>query len=183
MNRGVLERIAAGDESAVAECIDQFSGLVWSLARRFSQSAADAEDASQEIFLEIWKSAGRYKAAMGSEAVFITTIARRRLIDRLRSQKRRPPLEEFDETALPDTNSPDAVPVAMTREVEAAQAALAALPAEQREVLLLGIVEGMTHSEIATRTGKPLGTVKTHMRRGLDKVRRLLADTEDPSDG
>jgi RNA polymerase sigma-70 factor (ECF subfamily) len=178
----VLERIAAGDQSAVRDCMDQFSGLVWSLARRYSQSAADAEDASQEIFLEIWKSAARFDPVMGSEAVFIATIARRRLIDRLRARKRRPETEEFDEEAFPNLDGESPVPTVMTSEVSAAEAALATLPADQREVLLLGIVEGMTHSEIATRTGKPLGTVKTQMRRGLDKVRRLLAATEGSGD-
>ena len=93
----VLERIAAGDESAVRECMDQYGGLVWTLARRFSESAADAEDASQEIFLEIWKSAARFDPARGSESVFVTTVARRRLIDRLRARKRRPPTEVYDE--------------------------------------------------------------------------------------
>jgi len=178
----VLERIAAGDQSAVRECMDQFSGLVWSLARRYNDSVADAEDASQEIFLEIWKSAHRYDPSMGSEAVFIATIARRRLIDRLRSRKRRPQTEEFDEADFPAGGDSSPVPAAMASEIDAARAALGALPAEQREVLLLGIVEGMTHSEIATRTGRPLGTVKTQMRRGLRKVRSLLGETETPSD-
>ena len=63
----LFERIAAGDGSAVRQCMDEYGGLVWSLARRFSSSAADAEDASQEIFLELWKSAARYDPAMGSE--------------------------------------------------------------------------------------------------------------------
>jgi RNA polymerase sigma-70 factor (ECF subfamily) len=170
----VLERIAAGDQSAVRQCMDEFSGLVWSLARRYSDSVADAEDATQEIFLEIWKSAGRYQAAMGSEVTFISTIARRRLIDRLRARKRRPQTEEFDETSFPADESEGPVPAAMASEVGAAKAALAALPADQREVLLLGIVEGMTQSEIATHTGRPLGTVKTQMRRGMHKIRQLL---------
>jgi RNA polymerase sigma-70 factor (ECF subfamily) len=154
--------------------MDQFSGLVWSLARRFSDSAADAEDATQEIFLEIWKSAHRYDPSMGSEAVFISTISRRRLIDRLRSARRRPQTEEFNEADFPDAGASSAVPAAMSSEVDAARAALNALPTEQREVLLLGIVEGMTHSEIAVHTGRPLGTVKTQMRRGMKKVRSII---------
>jgi RNA polymerase sigma-70 factor (ECF subfamily) len=170
----ILERIARGDQSAVRECLDEFGGLVWSLARRFSASTADAEDATQEIYLEIWKSAGRYQPSMGSEAAFITTIARRRLIDRLRAHKRRPQTEEFDEISYPDEDTAGPVPTALTSEIGAAKAALAALPAEQRDVLLLGIVEGMSHAEIAVQTGRPLGTVKTQMRRGMQKVRQLL---------
>jgi RNA polymerase sigma-70 factor (ECF subfamily) len=172
----LLERIAAGNESAVRECMDRYGGLVWTLARRFSDSAADAEDASQEIFLELWKSAGRFDAARAPEAVFVTTVARRRLIDRLRSRNRRPPTEAFDEHEVPaEAASVESVePAFFASEVDAAKSALAELAPGERETLLLGIVEGMTHSEIATRTGRPLGTVKTQMRRGLDKVRRRL---------
>jgi len=152
--------------------------LVWSLARRWSNSAADAEDATQEIFLEIWKSAARYDPAMGSDAVFITTIARRRLIDRLRSASRRPETEEFNEEIGygPVGDAPNAGMLAA--EVEVAKRALAQLDPAQREILLMGIVDGMTHSEIAARTGKPLGTVKTQIRRGLLKVRDLIEKNE-----
>jgi RNA polymerase sigma-70 factor (ECF subfamily) len=178
----VLERIAAGDESAVRQCMDQYGGLVWTLARRFSESVVDAEDASQEIFLEIWKSAARFDPTRGSEALFITTVARRRLIDRLRARNRRPPTEAYDEEAADaDLAAHDsAEPRFFAAEIDAAKAALAELDAGEREALLLGIVEGMTHSEIATRTSRPLGTVKTQLRRGLEKVRRKLGeDTAD----
>jgi RNA polymerase sigma-70 factor (ECF subfamily) len=174
----VLERIAAGDQSAVRQCMDQYGGLVWTLARRFSESVVDAEDASQEIFLEIWKSAARFEATRGSEALFITTVARRRLIDRLRARNRRPPTEAYDGDSVDaDLAAHDsAEPRFFATEIDAANAALAELDAGEREALLLGIVEGMTHSEIATRTRRPLGTVKTQLRRGLEKVRRKLGE-------
>ena len=180
MNSTLLERIAAGDPTAVKECMDVFGGLVWSLARRMSASAADAEDATQEIFLEIWKSAARYDPALGSEAVFVTTIARRRLIDRIRAHKRRPRTEEFDENVAVDP-APGSADSALAAEAALAARALEQLGDAEREVLLMGIVDGLTHSEIATATGKPLGTVKTHMRRGLQKIRALL-DTASPGD-
>jgi RNA polymerase sigma-70 factor (ECF subfamily) len=182
VSQSLLERIAAGDASAVRECMNAYGNLVWALARRLSASAADAEDATQEIFVEIWKSAGRYDPALGSEAVFITTIARRRLIDRLRARKRRPVTELFDEevTPLPDTE-PDMGALAV--EASIASRALATLGEAQREILLMGIVDGMTHSEIATATGKPLGTVKTQMRRGLMKVRELLGTSSPDTEG
>ena len=172
MTQSLLERIAAGDAAAVRQCLDAYGNLVWALARRMSATAADAEDATQEIFLEIWKSAARYDSAVASEAVFITTIARRRLIDRLRARKRRPLTEEFDEERSGSGDERDEGALAV--EASIATRALAKLGEAQREILLLGIVEGLTHSEIATATGKPLGTVKTQMRRGLIKIRELL---------
>jgi len=87
MNESILARVARGDAKAVRECIDEFGGLVWAIARRMTRSRADAEDAVQEIFIDVWRSAGRFDAAQGSEKVFITTIARRRLIDRIRRGK------------------------------------------------------------------------------------------------
>jgi RNA polymerase sigma-70 factor (ECF subfamily) len=168
----LLERIAAGDAAAVRECMDAYGNLVWALARRLSASAADAEDATQEIFLEIWKSAARYDPSVASEAVFIATIARRRLIDRLRARKRRPVTEEFDEERASPQEQADAG--ALAAEASIAGRALAQLGDAQREIVLLGIVDGLTHSEIAVATGKPLGTVKTQMRRGLIRIRELL---------
>jgi RNA polymerase sigma-70 factor (ECF subfamily) len=179
LERSILERIAAGDQSAVQECMDQYGALVWSLARRWTRSAADAEDATQEIFLDIWKSAGRYAPGQGSEVVFITTIARRRLIDGLRAAGRRPQTETFDEDSRVAWNeqAPDAGELAV--DVATARRALDMLEPSQRDMLLLGIVGSLSHSEIATLTGKPLGTVKTQMRRGLQKVRAMLDDGEE----
>lgn len=171
----ILERIAAGDQRAVSECMNTYGGLVWSLARRWSDNLADAEDATQEIFLELWKSADRFRPSLGSEAVFITTIARRRMIDRLRQKERRPPTESIDQDDSPielaDTASDQGMAAA---EAEIAKRALAELKPDQRAILLMGVVQGMTHSEIAAATGKPLGTVKTQMRRGLIRVRELI---------
>lgn len=182
MSESVLERIAGGDQTAVAECIDRYGGLVWSIARRWVDNAADAEDTAQEIFLELWKSAGRYKRSAGSEAVFIKTIARRRTIDRLRASERRPRTEEFDEASMPGlAGSADEGMIAA--EAEIAARAVAELDEGQQQILLMGVVQGMTHSEISRATGKPLGTVKTHMRRGLSRVRELLDQDGDESTG
>jgi RNA polymerase sigma-70 factor (ECF subfamily) len=182
--QGLLERIAAGDQNAVKECIDAYGGLIWSLARRFCRSAADAEDATQEIFLEVWKSAARYNPAMGSEAVFLTTIARRRLIDRMRARKRRPVTEQFDEEQPPAMVSETPDLGAQAVDVSIAARAIAQLDEAQREILLMGIVDGMTHTEIALATGKPIGTVKTQLRRGLIKVRAMLGtSSSETGDG
>jgi RNA polymerase sigma factor (sigma-70 family) len=174
----LLQRIAAGDAAAVKACMDTYGGFVWSLARRYVSNLADAEDAVQEIFLELWKSAARYDPAIAKETTFIATIARRRLIDRVRAAGREPPTNEFDETLVPygAVTQEDAGPI--EAELANAQRALAALPPAQREILLLGIVEGMTHSEIATATGRPIGTVKTQMRRGLARLRELVENPD-----
>ena len=174
----ILGRIAAGDPRAVADCMRFYGGLVWSLARRWSENAADAEDAVQEIFVELWKSAARYDEAAGSEAVFIAAIAKRRLIDKLRSRARRIRTETLDDDTVPEPPDPgsDFGPVAA--EAAIAQRALAQLDPAQQDILLMGIVGGMSHAEIAAATGKPLGTVKTQLRRGLDRVRALLDEPE-----
>jgi len=162
--------------------MDTYGGLVWSLARRYCQSVADAEDATQEIFVEIWKSAGRYESSIGKESTFITTIARRRLIDRFRSESRRPEMEEFDDTQTHDIGVGQADRPDLAADIGVAQKALESLNEDQRTILVMGIVEGLSHSEIATRTGKPLGTVKTQMRRGLIRLRSKLEQAESRSE-
>jgi len=174
-DESIFARIAAGEPAAVSDCMDRYGGLVWSLVRSWIRNPADAEDATQEIFVELWKSAARFDRTAGSEVVFVTTIARRRLIDRLRAQGRQPQTEEFDEESAAIAEADDGdLDVSQAVEVENAARALATLGVEQREMLLMGVVQGMTHSEIARATGKPLGTVKTQLRRGLMKVRALL---------
>jgi RNA polymerase sigma-70 factor (ECF subfamily) len=183
MNRSVLQRIASGDSNAVRECIDQYGALVWSLARRLSPTAADAQDATQDIFLQIWRGAGRFDESKGSEKVFIAMIARRRLIDRLRKSAAEPPMVSSDEVLESVWSDPGIAGRAETS-IEAAQAlqALAELAPEQRQVLELGLLHGLTQSEIAKRLGMPLGTVKSCMRRGLIRVRECMSvDAEHTS--
>jgi RNA polymerase sigma-70 factor (ECF subfamily) len=173
MNESVLARVARGDAKAVRECIDEFGGLVWAIARRMTRSRADAEDAVQEIFIDVWRSAGRFDAAQGSEKVFITTIARRRLIDRIRRGKMNQmmdPVDSLEDAKWAEPGNDGEVRV----EAERAAAVVARLRPDQRKVLSMGLLEGMTHSEIATATGMPLGTVKTQMRRGLIQVRQWM---------
>ncbi|MCU0761111.1 MAG: sigma-70 family RNA polymerase sigma factor [Steroidobacteraceae bacterium] len=169
----VLPDVARGDRAAIGRCMARYGALVWSIARRLSPTTADAEDATQEVFLELWRSAGRFDPARGSERVFVAMIARRRLIDRLRTMRPRieHELHGLDERANEVSVEPRADQAA---EVAIARAVLETLPAEQRRVIDLSIVHGLSHSEIATRIGMPLGTVKTLVRRGLIKVRQAL---------
>ena len=154
--------------------MDQYGGLVWSIVLRWVRNSWDAEDITQEIFLELWKCADRYDPKAGSEQVFVSTIARRRLIDKLRAQGRRPETEEYDEERQKDERDSDPDFASVAFDVELATEAIEQLGEGQREILTMGVVAGMTHSEIAEATGKPLGTVKTQIRRGLTKVRELI---------
>ncbi|MGD2121144.1 MAG: sigma-70 family RNA polymerase sigma factor [Gemmatimonadota bacterium] len=178
--KNLLARVAAGDESAVRECVDRFGGLVWSLARRWSVDNADAEDAVQEVFLDLWKSAHRYRPSKASDRGFVAMIARRRLIDRARKRDRRPTLEPFPEGF--DAPGQDHVAIEQIGRVEKAKAILAQLSPDQREVLELSLLEGLPHQEISERTGMPLGTVKSHIRRGLKKARDMAAES-NPAQG
>lgn len=170
----VLERIAAGDAAAVQECIDRYGNLVWSLARRFTRSADEAEDAVQEVFVDVWKSAARFDATRASEKTFVAMIARRRLIDLLRRTEARPKLVPIPEHREFADN--EHARIEETAEMSSAERALAVLRPEQRRVLLMSVYQGMSHGEIVKATGIPLGTVKSHIRRGLAEVRAALAE-------
>ncbi len=174
----LLHRVASGDAGALQECIDRYGGLVWSLARKFfgGPGAAEAEDAVQEIFISIWENARRFDESVASETTFIAMIARRRLIDRRRRLMRRrdtSPMPAAEPAAAPDeTNS-----IELTDEARRASAVLAQLRPEQKQVLELSLVHGRTYEQIAESTGMPVGTVKTHARRGLIRVREIMAES------
>ena len=170
----LLPLIASGDPAAVQVCIARYGGLVWGLARRFLGNTADAEDAVQDVFIELWKNAARFDPQRASEPTYVTMIARRRLIDRKRRSARVP-------AAQPLAEEPRAVERTERFEVEdeaaRATAALNELRDEERWVIQLAVYNGLTHEEIAAATGLPVGTVKTHIRRGLMRVRERLGHT------
>lgn len=170
----LLQRTAANDPTAVNAVLDQFGGLVWSLARRFTTSDADAEDAVQEIFLDVWKSAPRYDPKVASEATFIAMIARRRLIDRNRKSGRRLDIAPLNESAEGAAISTASARAEWGDDAARAAAALGSLSPDQQRVLRLSICQGLSHERIAEATGLPLGTVKTHARRGLIRIREIL---------
>lgn len=177
----LLPRIAQGDQKAVRECLDRYAGLVWSLARRFSTTDTDAEDAVQEIFLEVWKSAQRFDASVASEVTFIAMISRRRLIDRRRKEGRRPKPETLSPATDIETSSVEVEHPAQNQEdVASARRALAQLTSDQQRVLQLSIFHGLSHDRIARTTGLPLGTVKTHARRGLIRIREIIEAERAP---
>jgi RNA polymerase sigma-70 factor (ECF subfamily) len=169
----VLPRIAAGDPAAVPDCIARYGGLVWSLARRFLGNPTDAEDAVQDVFIELWKNAARYDPTRASEPTYITMIARRRLIDRKRRSGRAPTVQSLgDEPASAPSR---AAFVEIEDEAAKAAAVLNELRDDERRVIQMAVYQGLTHEEIAAATGLPVGTVKTHIRRGLIRVRERLS--------
>jgi RNA polymerase sigma-70 factor, ECF subfamily len=174
----LLQRATRGDPAAVRECVERFGGIVWGLARRMTPTAADAEDAVQDVFVDLWSHGARYDPSRASPELFVAMIARRRLIDRRRRAERRPvlaPLEALEggggEAAAHDGA------VELAAEAALAARAMVDLRPEQREVLRLSLAQGLTHDEISRHTGWPLGTVKAHARRGLQRIRsRLLGE-------
>jgi len=172
----LLQRVAGGDQSAVRECIDRYGGLVWSLARRLLPTDAESEDAVQEIFVELWQNAYRYDESIASETAFVAMIARRRLIDRRRKISRRLDKSELPEAFVGESDV-NAANAENSEEAEFASKYIDQLSPEQQRVLRLSIYQGLSHEKIAVSTGLPLGTVKTHVRRGLIKLRDMIATT------
>ena len=171
----ILEKVARQEPGAIDEMMKRFGGLVWSLARRTCPNATEAEDAVQEIFVEIWRTAGRFDARFAGEATFVAMIARRRWIDRTRRRTRRPqpvPMPEGTPDLTPEEDHPE-----MLEQAGVASKAFEQLRPEQQQVLQLAIHHGRSHEQIAATTGMPLGTVKTHARRGLIRLRQLLEAT------
>ena len=169
----LLPLIAAGDRHAVNRCIRRYGPLVWSMARRFSATSSDAEDAVQEVFMDLWSNASRFDRSRGSERVFVTILARRRLIDRIRASRRRHtkeiPLED-----LPEVEAPAGTHAERDADIDMARQVLSQLPTAQQRVITLSLAHGFSHSEVAHQTGLPVGTVKTMVRRGILRVRSLL---------
>jgi RNA polymerase sigma-70 factor (ECF subfamily) len=171
----LVRRIARGDREAFGRFYDRHAPLVFTFALRLMRSRPDAEDLLQDVFLQVWRQAGGYSEARGHPEAWLLTITRSRGIDKLRSIRRRGeqlvPSEESAGTARRAVAESGA---AHSEAKLAATDALAGLPAAQRTVLELAYFDGLTQTEIAARLGEPLGTVKTRMRSGLERLRNLL---------
>ena len=179
---GLLKRLALGEDRALGELYDRHSATAYSLARAIVRDPADAEEVVAEAFAQMWRTAASFDAGRGSVAAWVTTIVRTRALDLIRAQRRR--ARVLDDAALTAddeviTGAPSSADTP-DRDVERAEAAalvrrsLAELPAPQRRVLELAYFGGMSQSEIAELLKEPLGTVKTRMRAGLEKLRNAL---------
>lgn len=165
----VLPRVARGESGAVKECLERYGKLVHAIARRWSHDAGEVEDASQDVFVALWRKAAAYDPARSDEPAFVALVARRRLIDRHRAPSaRHVPVSDAD---VED----DDVPLDSWVDAKSALSALEACSEEQRGVVLRAVVQGLTHEEIARELAMPLGTVKSHYARGIERVKRRLA--------
>ena len=169
-----LQRVAQGDPRAIDELLARYRPLVWSIVRKRVSPAA-AEDVVQEVFIQLWTSAGRFDPARASEAAFVGMIASRRVVDHRRRDELRGGTEAIPED--PPADFTGFAEVDVRDEAERAERALAELRPEERRALRLSL-SGLSHTEIADRIHVPLGTVKSHVRRGLQRVRSLLGEEE-----
>ena len=169
--RALIARMRAGDESAMSDLYDRYSGIIYGVALRVLGSTAAAEDVLQEVFLQLWRNPQAFDADRGKLAPWLAVIARNRAIDLLR---KRPMEEDIEE--LPISTGVNLEDDASERiAIEKVRGVLAQLPADQRKALEMAYFEGMTHTEIAGKTGEPLGTVKTRIRYGLLALRKAFS--------
>jgi RNA polymerase sigma-70 factor (ECF subfamily) len=170
-DEALMAAIARGDQSALAALYDRFSPMIFALCRRALRDAAAAEDLLEEIFVELWRRADRYDASRGGVATYLATLTRSRAIDRLRSRSRAQAgaIPEGADPVAPATDP--AAGIAGDERQRRVAAALAALSPDQRQAIELAYYEGLSHTEIAQRLAKPLGTVKTWVRQGLIRLR------------
>jgi RNA polymerase sigma-70 factor (ECF subfamily) len=173
-DEALLSLVASSDDNALAELYDRFGGLAYGLALRILRDEALAQDAVQEAFLSVWRTADRFLAERARASTWILTIVHRRAVDLVRREDRRrgEPLESAPEPTTPETVEDQATLGYQRRVV---QEALRRLPPEQREALELGYYAGLTQSQLAERLGQPLGTIKSRTFTGLTRLRELLS--------
>jgi RNA polymerase sigma factor (sigma-70 family) len=170
----LLAAIAAGDEQALAELYDRLGGVAYRLAVRILRDTALAQDAVQDAFLGVWRTAVAFDPARGKASTWLLTLVHRRAVDLVRREDRRR-ADPLDDAPIASGDATDES-AEVREERRRVQAALAQLHPDQREALELAYYGGLTQSELAERLGVPLGTVKSRMFTGLSRLRDLLAE-------
>ena len=165
----LIRRLGRGDHQALGEFYDLYAGLVNGLAVRILRDRAEAEDAVQEVFVQVWQQASRFDPARGTPEAWLCTMARSRALDRLRRRSSR--REDPEQDGGSATHAP------RNEEALAVRKALDGLPEDQRRALELAYYEGLTQSEIAEHLSQPLGTVKTRIRAAMIRLRDVLGPT------
>ncbi len=167
-------RLSQGDRSAFLTLYDRYAGRVYGLTLRILRDAMSAEEATQDTFLKLWRKAASYNPAQGAFRTWLLTIARHTALDQIRRESRRPILETPDDPALMwGPLSPAGSESTEEARWRTLRFALRDLPAEQSQAIELAFFYGMSHSEIAEELRLPLGTVKTRIRLGMEKLRKV----------
>ena len=177
-DESLIRLIRQAREGALGELYDRYSRLVFSLAANSVGDRATAEEITQDVFLRVWQRAGQYRADRGKVSTWLTGITRHRCIDQLRrravrAEKHSVTWAEISPGSEPVGSGPDEA-AAQTLERERVRAAVGGLPEEQRRVLALAYFQGLSQSRIAEVLDLPLGTVKTRVRLGMQKLRQAL---------
>lgn len=169
-DKSLIDRVRSRDQQAMTEIFDRYAGLVYSVALRVLNDNGHAEDVTQEIFFQLWRNPDSFSPSRGSLGTWLLVVARNRAIDHLRQRR---PMETVDEALLASpTNLENEAERGMI--IERIQTILRDLPTEQQQSLQLAFFESLSHSEIAQKTGQPLGTVKTRIRSALTNLRKRL---------
>lgn len=168
----LIRRVADGDRAAFMQLYDRFASKVYGLALYITKNPSVAEEVSQETFVKLWTSADTFRPARGRFSTWLLTIARRTAIDRIRKQSRRPDIADgVDVEADWDPDLQEPLTATEESRWRTLYFALQELPQEQRQAIVLSYYHGLSHSEIAAHLGIPLGTAKTRIRLGMEKLR------------
>lgn len=172
----LLALIVRRDEAALGALYDRYGALVYTIGLRITGDRQTAEEVTQDVFQNVWQTAGSFQPGLGAVGGWLVGIARHRAIDAIRSKRERSRAREqtFEQSGLADLEAgPDAALLQLDLR-EAVRGALSNLPASQRQAVELAYYAGLTRVEIAERLGEPLGTIKTRLRLGLTRLRDLL---------
>jgi RNA polymerase sigma-70 factor, ECF subfamily len=167
----LISGIRSGDEGAMAALYDRYSGIVYSVALRVLGDTSAAEDILQEVFIQLWRQPATFDSSRGNLGAWLAVIARNRAIDSLRKRRSETDIEDVV-VAIESDLAGDAE---RARAMDRVRRALGSMPPVQRSALEMAYFEGLTHTEIASKTGEPLGTVKTRIRAGLLALRKAFA--------
>lgn len=167
----LILQVRLGDEAAMALLYDRYARVVYSVALRILCDSSTAEDILQEVFMQLWRNPQAFDASRGSLGAWLAVVTRHRAIDHLRQRR---PETNAAETVIAVDSALEST-AERSQAVEKIRTVLESMPSEQRTALEMAFFEGMTHREIAGKTGQPLGTVKTRIRAGLLAIRRAFA--------
>lgn len=176
--RGMIAQMARGEESGLAALYDATAARVYGLALRITRTSASAEDVTAEVFHQCWRNAAKFDAERGTVITWLLTMCRSRAIDYLRRRDDAESHAEPELLAPPDTDEDPQQLLIDNQSHSALSQAIAELAPVQRQLIALAFYRGLSHQEIAEHCNMPLGTVKTHVRKALERLRCALADTK-----